>query len=113
NDPVNISNHVLIVYNSGTQTSTNLKHYYTGKRPHFSGANVLPLLNCPSGETISYSHFVTGIKNPIIDYLTAISGSKPIRYIVMMQDIPTRVIDTNKSSVSTQLYTAFKDNGLR
>src|SRR5690606_24169470 len=29
NDPVNISNHVLIVYNSGTQTSTNLKHYYT------------------------------------------------------------------------------------
>lgn len=111
-DTIIPSKHILVVYNSGSVNSTNLKTYYTGNRPLFSGANVLALA-CPSGENISYNAFLTGIRNPIVTYLTGVSGSKPIKYIINMMDIPTRITDTVTDSVPMKLSTSFKDLGLR
>lgn len=111
-DNIDPSKHILIVYNSGSSNSTNLKTYYTGNRPLFSGANVLGIA-CPSTETTSYNTFLTGIRQPIINYLTGVSGTKPIRYIINMMEIPTRVSDTITSSVPVQLASAFKSLGLR
>lgn len=111
-DQVNISKHVLIVYNSGSINSTNLKTYYTGTRPQFTGANILNI-NCDTGQYTSYSSFINNIRNPIVNYLTGVLGSKPIRYIILMMEIPTNVADTNISSVSYQLSDSFNQLGLR
>ena len=112
-DNVQASKHVLVVYNSGSTDSTNLKFYYTGHRPLFSGANILGIA-CPSLEQVNYETFVTGIRTPIINYLTGVSGSKPIRYIIMMKDIPTRISSvSNINSVSYEISTAYKSLNLR
>lgn len=111
-DAVNVSKHVLVVYNSGSTNSTNLKTYYTGNRPTFSGANVLSI-NCDTGQYTTYSGFVNNIRTPIVNYLTGVSGTKPIRYIVLMMEIPTNVSDTNIQSVSYQLTDSFRQLGLR
>lgn len=112
-DQINISNHVLIVYNTNSIDSLNLKNYYTGHRPQFGNANILGI-SVPSGqEIISYSGFTGLIRQPIVNYLTGVSGTKPIRYVVFMLDIPTRVGDTNIQSVSFQLYQAYQQLGLR
>jgi hypothetical protein len=112
-DPVNIANHVLVVYNTNSNDSINLKNYYTGKRPLFSGVNVLGI-TCASGvEQIPYTGYQSTIQTPIINYLTGISGSKPIRYIVMMSDIPTRTTNTNINGVSYGLNYAYQNLVLR
>lgn len=111
-NPVDISKHVLVVYNSGSVNSTNLKTYYTGRRPNFGAANVLAI-NCYTGESVSYDNFTGTIRTPIVNYLTSVSGTKPIRYIVMMMDIPTRVSTFDTTSVSCQLYNAYSQLNLR
>lgn len=112
-DTVNVYNHILIVYNSGSTDSIAVKNYYTGVRPLFSGANILGLTGCATGESISYTGFTQRIRQPIINWLTGNSGVKPIRYIVMMYDIPTRVSDTIRYSVPYQLNRSFQSLGLR
>lgn len=111
-NPVTASGNVLVVYNTNSTDSTNLKTYYTGIRPQFSGANVLGI-NCVTTESIAYTGFTTNIRQPIINYLTGVSGIKPIRYIVMMMDIPTRVSDTINKSVPYQISNAYRQLGLR
>jgi len=121
-DAISISNHVLIIYNTNSNDSINLKNYYTGHRPLFSGANILGI-SCPSGqESISSSGFTGSIRQPIINYLTGVSGTKQIRYAVMMCDIPTRISDNALApsiffpygySVSYELYLSYWRLGLR
>jgi hypothetical protein len=112
-DPIDISKHVLIIYNTNSNDSINLKNYYTGIRPLFYNSNILGI-SCPSGqEIVSYTTFTGSIRQPIINYLTGVSGTKPIRYAVMMCDIPTRVSDTVTYSVPYQLYLAYDLLGLR
>lgn len=109
----NVSQHFLVIYNTNSNDSINLKNYYTGKRPLFSGVNTLGIA-CPSGqEVVSYFNFTGTIRQPIINYLTGVSGTKPIRYVIMMCDIPTRVSDTNSASVSYQLLNAYSQLGIR
>lgn len=109
---LSISNNVLIIYNSGSINSINLKDYYTGHRSGMSSANILGIL-CPTGESLSYATYNTGIRNPIINFLTGASGIKPIKYIIMMQDIPTRISDGNRWSVPYNLSVAFQTLNLR
>lgn len=111
-DPINVSKHVLVVYNLNSTDSINLKTYYTGTRPHFSGANVLGI-SCETGELIPYTGLLANIRQPIVNYLTGVSGTKPIRYIVLMKDIPSRSLDVNNDSVQYQIYTAYKNLQLR
>lgn len=111
-DTIDPSKHILVVYNSGTTPSTDLKTYYTGHRPQFSTVNVLNI-NCDSGEMISYNNFVTGIRLPIINWITGNSGVKPIKYIVLLSDIPTRISNNNFYSVSYALSIGLQQMGFR
>jgi len=114
-DPINVSQHVLIAYNTNSNTSIGVMNYYTGHRPLFSGANVIGL-SVPSGnEQIDYPTFSGSIQTPIFNFITGVSG-KPIRYVIMLNDIATRVsgtAGTNIYSLPYQLYWAYQYMGIR
>lgn len=109
-DPVDVSKHVLIVYNSGSQQSIDIKDYYTGHRPLFSNANVLGIAP-PTGELISFASYTGLIKKPIIDFLTGFSGTKPIKYIVMMRHIPSCVNHISYYNVGYLISNAMMSGG--
>ncbi len=111
-DPLNISEHVLVVYNANSPESEELKDYYIQERPGFGEANVLGL-ECPTGEIVSVEEYTGRIETPVVEWLTG--SGKHIRYIVLMMDIPTRVHAPTLpgSSVSFRLSRAFVEHGLR
>lgn len=109
-DPLDIPKHVLVCWNSNSTQSATLKDYYTGNRPLFSNANTLSLA-CASGEFITQSGFESQIRGPIVNFITG--SNKPIRYIVLMLDVPSRISDDNKHSVSFKLSNSLSDLGIR
>ncbi len=95
---------LLIVYNEKLEESKDVKDYYVNNRPGFRNANVLsisyPPIGCsapcrdPNGEELEgASVFQTAIREPITDWLNLNANKgKDIRYIVLLQGIPTRYV---------------------
>lgn len=120
-DPINVSDHVLVLWNSNIADSTTCKNYYLANRPEFGtygGGNAPNTLDCPCTttgtdgfETISQSNFNSQIRTPVLNWMTA-NPTKNIRYIVMMYGMPSRV-SSNGYSVQYQLYNALADTGAR
>lgn len=110
-NPFVVEDHVLVVYNSGSQDSEDLKDYYLANRPNFSNANVLGL-NCVTTEGTTSSGYISDIRDPLVDWLTG-NPSKPIRYIVCMLGVPTRISDGNKHSVQYRMSLALSETSNR
>ncbi len=119
--PLDISEHVLVVYNRSSPESEALKDYYIRERPGFGEANVLGV-TCTSDELTLENDYLDDIESPIVDWL--LESEKNIRYLVLLIDIPTRVHARAGSeagssrlrigdSVSNRLASAFRNRGIR
>ena len=119
-DPINVSDHILILWNSNEADSTTAKNYYLANRPEFgtySGGNTPNTLDCPCTTTggfefITEANFNSQIRTHVIDFLTD-NPTKPIRYIVLMYGMPSRISNSTKYSSQYRLYLSLQDTGAR
>jgi len=120
-DALDVSEHVLVLWNSNVADSTTCKNYYLANRPEFGtygGGSAPNTLDCPctttgdSGfESITQSNFENQIRTVVLNWMTA-NPTKNIRYIVMMYGMPSRVT-SNGQSVQYQLFKALQETGSR
>ena len=91
--PPDPADNLLVVYNTNLNPEVSdgvtLKDYYLANRPGISNANVLGVDTSTSLENIGEADFNSSIRAPIVEWMQA--TGKPIRYIVMMYGMPTRV----------------------
>jgi hypothetical protein len=101
---INVTNDLLLIYNTNSANSTTVLNYYLAHRPMVSGANVLGI-GCPTSEIVSSVTFSNQILAPYLSWLTNNPAKHP-QYLVLFLDVPTRVEDggTNQPGVQYQLY---------
>jgi hypothetical protein len=103
---------VLVVYSSNSTDGTVLKDYYLAAHPGIPAANVLDLnnalLNAPD---ISYSNYVTLVRDPIRAYLLLAGPPAPedIVSICIIRPFPHRVLDTDVSYAGDNPNTSFNE----
>jgi alpha-tubulin suppressor-like RCC1 family protein len=102
--PVNVSQDLLLIYNTNSVGSTIVENYYMQNRPMVSGANVLGI-GCLTNEITTSANFTNQILTPYLNWLNQ-NPTKHPQYLVLFMDIPSRVDDTAEYySVQYQLST--------
>lgn len=86
---INVTNDLLLIYNSNSYDSSNLCAYYLAHRPKIAGANVLGVA-CDVGEFTTSTNCDAQIVLPILNWLTNNPAKRP-QYVVLFYDIPTRL----------------------
>ncbi|HEV2331297.1 MAG TPA: hypothetical protein VGY56_21145 [Verrucomicrobiae bacterium] len=99
--PVNVSQDLLLVYNSNSSDSSNICSYYLAHRPMVANANVLGVdCEIDMGEFYDTTNTAPNqwdpqVVTPILNWLTN-NPTKHPTYVILFYDIPTRVwISTN------------------
>lgn len=90
--PVNVSQDLLLIYNTDSIASTIVENYYVQNRPLVSGANVLGI-SCTSNETILPGDFTNSFIPQIQSWLAANPTKRP-QYVILFNQMPSR-INTN------------------
>ena len=90
--PVNVSQDLLLIYNTNSVGSTIVENYYLQNRPMVSGANVLGI-GCVTNEITTSADFTNQILMPYLNWLNQ-NPTKHPQYLVLFMDIPSRVYDT-------------------
>jgi peptidoglycan hydrolase-like protein with peptidoglycan-binding domain len=127
---------LLVVYNTLSPESTDLKNYYIANRPGFSTANVLgiafPGSQCqnagykdgvfvfywveegsnPNCETVRKGDFDTYFKTPIVNWITS-HPEKDIRHIVMVYTADRIEPASGNGGVAYALNLAMRTTGIR
>jgi len=120
---INVTNDLLLIYNTNSADSTTVLNYYLANRPGVSGANVLGIsfsgfyitnfvgngdwvgvTNITDYETISPMDFTNQVLNPVQSWLAANSTKRP-QYVVMMLDVPSRISYTATNANLFPFYT--------
>jgi hypothetical protein len=102
--PVNVSQDLLLIYNTNSVGSATVENYYLQNRPLVGAANVLGI-GCATNEIITSANFTNQILAPYLNWLNQ-NPTKHPQYLVLFMDIPTRVEDTTVyPSVQYQLST--------
>jgi hypothetical protein len=97
------SGNMLLVYNTNSQTSIDIKDYYTGMRTGLLGVNILGI-NCStgySGEVTSAAEYVKQIREPVHGWIY--NSAKPIKYVCLLHGIPTRITGSVSSVRSASI----------
>ena len=89
---VDVTQDLLLVYNSSSTDSGTVKDYYLQHRPMVNGAMVMSISVPTINETILTNDITTLIVQPIADWLST-NGNKQPKYIVLFPNTPTRVND--------------------
>ncbi len=101
---INVTNDLLLIYNTNSTGSSIVENYYLHNRPMVSGANVLGI-GCPTNEIVSSVTFSNQVLAPYLNWLNQNPTKRP-QYLVLFMDIPSRVEDTSiYPSVQYQLST--------
>ena len=87
--PIDVSKDLLLIYNTNSLDSFNVCQYYTNNRPMVSNANVLGI-GCTNNEIIDPADFTNTIAVPIQNWLATNETKRPA-YVILFQDIPSRV----------------------
>jgi hypothetical protein len=101
---INVTNDLLLVYNTNSADSSNLCAYYLAHRPMVGGANVLGV-GCDVGEFTTSTNCNSQIVFPVLNWLTNNPGKLP-QYVILFYDIPTRLTD-----LSWPAYSAYGSVG--
>ena len=106
---INVTNDVLLVFNTNSTASTTLKNYYLAHRPMIAGANVLGI-GCDTNEITPLTNYISQIESPVFNWLTNNPTKRP-QYVVLFFGIPTRLTSYpgNYGSVSYNLHSDFPD----
>jgi alpha-tubulin suppressor-like RCC1 family protein len=87
---INVTNDLLLIYNSNSADSSNLCAYYLTHRPMVAGANVLGV-GCQTGEFFTNTtDWETQLVSPILNWLTNNPAKRP-QYVILFYDIPSRL----------------------
>ena len=89
NIAINVTNDLLLIYNSNSADSSNLCAYYLAHRPMVGGANVLGVA-CDTNEAIAFTNYLTQIANPVLNWLTNNPTKRP-QYVIFFYGIPTQL----------------------
>jgi len=89
---INVTNDLLLIYNSNSSDSSNLCAYYLAHRPMVGGANVLGVA-CDVGEFTTSTNCDAQIVAPVLNWLTNNPAKRP-QYVVLFYDIPTRLTNS-------------------
>ena len=119
---INVTNDLLLIYNTNSTDSKTVLDYYLAHRPGVGGANVLGIgytgfyvSNAPASgifngmtnayyyETISPTDLTNHILNPVANWL-ATNPSKLPQYVILFPDIPARVNTNNNAASSAFSY---------
>jgi len=92
---INVTNDLLLIYNSNSSDSSNLCAYYLAHRPMVSGANVLGVACDDVGEFTTSTNCNSQIVFPVLNWLTN-NPSKLPQYVILFYDIPTRLMDLSR-----------------
>ena len=122
--PVNVSQDLLLVYNTNSANSAFVLNYYLAHRPVVSRANVLGigcpgiyitnaasngnfmgLTNAYDYETVSPPDFTNQVLNPVLTWLAANPTLRP-QYVVMMLDVPSRVNTSATNAANYPFYSS-------
>ncbi len=95
---INVTNDLLIIYNTNSADSIWVKDYYLAHRPMVSGANVLAI-GCTTNPTILREDYTNKIAVPVQNWLSANPTKRP-QYVILMAGIPWRV-GTNDSPLGS------------
>ncbi len=106
---INVTNELLLIYNSTSTNSTSVKDYYLAHRPMVTGANALGI-SCATNEVIASADFTNQVLNAFTNWLGQNLTKRP-QYIIWFYDLPGRVEDTNVvfASPSYYLHTVLPD----
>ena len=104
---INVTNDLLLVYNSNSQDSSNLCAYYLAHRPMVSGANVLGVA-CDTNEITPFTNYISQIATPVLNWLTNNPAKRP-QYVLLFYGMPTRLqsYPAGYGSVSYNLHNAY------
>lgn len=115
---INVTNDLLLIYNTNSADSIFVKNYYLAHRPMVGGANVLGI-GCPAQESVTRANYTNTIRQPVLIWLTNNPTKRP-QYYVLFLDVPSRIhYDTNYSapppeildnSVSYELFSTMPNN---
>ena len=99
--PINIAQDLLLIYNStNTSLSSSVFAYYLANRPMVGNANLLGI-SCPIDEVIQMSNYTSCFSGPIVNWLAANPTKRP-QYVILFQDLPSRLYGYNGSETSVQ-----------
>jgi hypothetical protein len=125
---INVTNDLLLIYNTNSADSIFVKDYYLAHRPNVSGANVLGI-GCPGiyigtngggswyygitnltvFESITASDFTNQVLVPVQIWLTNNPAKHP-QYVIMMLDVPSRIDELANAATN---YPFYSDGGDR
>lgn len=88
NKNIDARKNLLVIYNSNSQESAEIKDYYLEHRPGISGANVLGV-NVSNSEFISKTDLLEKIDKPLLQWLSQ-NQDKNITTIVLASGMPSR-----------------------
>lgn len=94
-------NQVLVVHNSAAPESAPLLASYLAAHPAIPAANVVDLNSATLlTANITYANFITLIRNPIRDHLSAAGAPEPadIVAIALLRPLPHRIQDTDAAN---------------
>jgi len=98
--PVNVSQDLLLIYNTNSIDSSNVWRYYTNNRPMVASANTLAL-GCETNEQVSNAEYTLVIAPQIQTWLSNNPTKRP-SYVILFPDIPSRP-DATFEAPSTQV----------
>ncbi|HEY5041374.1 MAG TPA: hypothetical protein VIK53_05170, partial [Verrucomicrobiae bacterium] len=92
---IDVTQDLLLIYNTNSVDSTTVLNYYLAHRPNVSGANVLGIgytnpVTPGYFETITPTELTNQIFNPIYSWLTNNPAKRP-QYVILFMDLPSRV----------------------
>ena len=103
---INVTNDLLLVYNTNSADSATVLNYYLAHRPMIGGANVLGIgCSVSPYDIISSMDFTNQILIPYFNWLTN-NPTKHPQYLVLFLDVPARVNDGGSSLPSVQYQLA-------
>jgi len=119
---LDVSKHVLILYNSNVADSETAKDYYLANRPGMATANVLACDCTTTGtdlfESITEAEFITDIRTPLLTWISDNAETKTPRYIILMYGMPSRTgtgggFNASYASVQYLISSAMRDTDTR
>jgi hypothetical protein len=119
---INVTNDLLLVYNTNSADSTFVKDYYLAHRPNVAGANVLGI-GCPGifitnnnggayyyaisnatvYESITAGNYTNQVLAPVQTWLTNNPTKRP-QYVILLLDVPSRVDTTVTAATNFPFY---------
>jgi hypothetical protein len=106
--PVNVTNDLLLIYNTNSTDSRALKDYYLTNRPMVANANVLGVA-CDVSESTTSNNCDNQIVAPLLSWL-ANNPTKHPEYLVLFYDMPTRITNYDPliyPSVTYRIYSTY------